>query len=224
MAIELNVDGELVRAEVERVINAGYSGRDQESVQEHINELAEEGLEPPERVPISFELAPYTTLVDPGTVTVVGGNTSGEAEYGLLVAGGETYIVAASDQTDRALESQGIQLSKQIAPNVLSRRAWRLADVRDRWDDIEIRAWNTRDGERLVYQDATLGEILPPEDILELIRERYGGPLDGTLVLSGMVPTVSGELKPGERFEVELRDPADGRSIGMTYDVRTVEE
>lgn len=224
MVIELNVDGELVRADIDRVVNAGYSGRDQESVQEHIDELAEEGLEPPEQVPISFELAPYATLVDPGGVTVIGGDTSGEAEYGLLVAGGETFVVAASDQTDRALESEGIQLSKQIAPNVLSKCAWRLADLRERWDDIELRAWNTRNGKRVLYQDATLDEILPPAEILDLVRERYGGPLNGTLVLSGTVPTVSGELTPGERFEVELQDPVDARSIGVTYDVRAIEE
>lgn len=224
MALEFNVDGELVSVEVDRVINAGYSGRDQEAVQEHIDELVEEGVPAPDEVPITFELAPHTTLVDPGRITVVGDRTSGEAEFGLVVTGGGTYVVAASDQTDRALESEGIQLSKQIAPNVLSRRAWRLEDVRDRWERIQIRAWNTRDGERYTYQDTTLDAVLPPERILEMVRDRYGGPLAGTVVLSGTVPTVSGELSPGERFEVELRDPVEDRVVDLAYDVREVHD
>lgn len=222
MTLALNVDGELVTVAVNRVINAGYSGRDEAAVQAHIDELVEEGIPAPDEVPITFELAPYATLVDPGTITVVGKHTSGEAEYGLVMAGDDTFVVAASDQTDRHLEPDGIQLSKQIAPNVLSHRAWRLSDVRDHWDDIKLRAWNTANGDRYVYQETTLESLLPPESILDIVRDRYGGPLGGTIVLSGTVATVTGELSPGEHFEVELADPIMERSISLTYRIRTV--
>lgn len=220
--VELLVEGELVRIEPDRMINAGYSGRDRDAVRDHIDELAAEGIPEPDRIPGTYRLAPYTLLVNPGEVQVVGANTSGEAEFGLVVTGDETYVVAASDHTDRTLETEGIQEAKQIAPNVISRRAWRLDDLRDHWDEIELRAWNTVDGERQLYQDATLGEILPPRTLVEEVTDRYGGATAGTVVLSGTVATVSGEITPGSRFEVELADPELDRSIDVAYDVQTL--
>lgn len=222
--VTLIVDGERVSIQVDHVINAGYSGRDQESVRAHIDEMLEDNVisEEPERVPTAYQVAPYTLLADPGEIQVVGEETSGEAEYALFVTGHETYVAAASDQTDRALEKHGIQLSKQIAPNVVSERVWRLSDVQDHWDEIEIRAWNTIDGDRHRYQNTTLASILPPEEVIEEIGERYSGDLNGTAILSGTVPTVEGKLTPGDRFEVELTDPVRGRSISVGYDVRPI--
>lgn len=222
--VTLLVDGERVSIELDRVINAGYSGRDQESVQSHIDEMLKDDViaAAPERVPTAYQVAPYTLLADPGTVHVVGEDTSGEAEFALFVTGRETYVAAASDQTDRALEKHGIQLSKQIAPNVVSERAWRLSDVRERWDQIEIVAWNTVDGDRRRYQDATLASILPPEEIIEEVQALYPGALEGTAILSGTVPTVDGELTPGKRFEVELHDPVRDRTLSVAYDVQSV--
>lgn len=222
--VTLTVDGERISVELDRVINAGYSGRDQEAVQAHIDEMLEDEIiaEEPESVPTAYQIAPYTLLADPGEIQAVGEDTSGEAEYVLFVTGREIYVAAASDQTDRALEKHGIQLSKQIAPNVVSEQAWRLSDVRDHWDDIEIRAWNTIDGERQRYQDTTLASVLPPEDVIEEVSDRYPGDLNGTAILSGTVPTVEGKLTPGVRFEVELTDPVRERSISVGYDVESI--
>ncbi len=222
--VTLTVDGERVSIELDRVINAGYSGRDQESVRGHIGEMLEDDVisEEPESVPTAYQVAPYTLLSNPGQVQTVGEDTSGEAEYALFVTGRETYVAAASDQTDRALEKHGIQLAKQIAPNVVSKQAWRLSDVREHWDEIEIRAWNTVDGDCRRYQDTTLASILPPEEVIEEIHERYPGDLNGTAILSGTVPTVEGKLTPGDRFEVELNDPVRERSIAVGYDVEPI--
>ncbi len=217
---EFTVDGDDVQFALDRTFNAGYSGRDEDAVQAHIDELVAEGLSAPDSVPVVYELAPYTLLVDPGKITVVGPDTSGEAEFGLLVTGEETYVVAASDHTDRDLETESIPKSKQVAPNVVSAEAWRFSDVRGHWDDIELRAWNTRDGERSRYQDSTLDEIRPPTEILDVVRERYGASLQqGTAVLSGTVATVSGEVAPGSHFEVELHDPVLDRTLSVGYDV-----
>jgi hypothetical protein len=220
--VTLNVYGEVVTIAVDRVVNAGYSGRDEDAVQAHIDELVEDGIPAPERVPTTYELAPNVLRSDPGTIGVVGDDTSGETEFGLLVTRDDAYVVAASDQTDRTLERESIQKAKRIAPNVISARAWRLADVRDHWDDIEIRAWNTVDGDRELYQEATLGAIREPEALCDVVRERYGDPLDGTAVLSGTVATVGGELSPGSAFEVELVDPIEERSLSVSYGVETL--
>jgi hypothetical protein len=63
-----------------RVICAGYSGRRQESVQEHIRELAALGMPAPESTPIFFQVSNYlaTTATD---VTVQDRLTSGEVEF-----------------------------------------------------------------------------------------------------------------------------------------------
>lgn len=220
--MKLKADGKVIEVEIDRVINAGYTGRDQEAVQDHIDELVAKGITAPDNVPITFELAPYATLVDTEQITVVGEHTSGEAEFGLIMTDDETYVVAASDQTDRNLESEGIQLSKQIAPNIISRRAWRLDDVRPEWDSIAIKAMNTHNGERYRYQDATLGDILPPKEIIEICKERYSGSLAGTIILSGTVPTISGELLPGSRFEVTLEHPGKKQALSLAYNVNAV--
>lgn len=222
--LELVVSGQGKLFDLERVVNAGYSGRDREAVREHVEETVAEGIPEPESVPTLYPLAPWALLVDPSAVAVVGERTSGEAEFGLLVTGRETYVVAASDQTDRELETRSIQKSKQIAPNVISREAWLLSQVRDHWDAVELRAWNTVDGERTLYQEATLGDVLEPETILDEVRERYGGPLYGTAVLSGTVATVSGHLQPGSRFAVELYDPELDRALTVDYDVHPIPE
>lgn len=217
--ISLNVYGEVVDVAVDRVINAGYSGRDEDAVQAHIDELVADGIPAPETVPAMYELSPNVLRVDPGSVRVVGPDTSGEAEFGLVVTGDETYVVAASDQTDRDLEQDDIQKAKQIAPNVLSRDAWRLSDLRGRWDDIELTAWNTVDGDRRRYQQATFGAIREPAELLAIAEERYGGPMDGTVLLSGTVATVDGEVTPGSRFEVSLRDPETDGELSVGYGI-----
>lgn len=222
--LEVTVEGERKSFDADRCINAGYTGRDEEAVQAHVEELEEDGIEGPDRVPTSYPLAPYTVLVDPGAVQVIGGDTSGEAEFALLLAGDEWYVAAASDQTDRALEAESIPLAKQVAPNVLSGRAWRYSSVEDHWDDLELRSWTTVDGERMRYQEATLGSILTPGSLVEVIEERYGGPLPGTVLLSGTVATESGEIRPGSRFEVELADPVLDRSLSVAYDVDPLPE
>lgn len=219
---EFLVDGEGIRLEFDRVYNAGYSGRDEEAVQAHIDELVDEGIECPSEIPALFELAPYTTLIDPGRIRVVGPETSGEAEFALLRAGGSTYVAAASDHTDRNLETESIQKSKQIAPNVLSRRVWRLKDIRDHWDEIELRSWNWIDGERTLYQNTKLATLLRPREIVETVRERHAFRLQGVAILSGTVATVSGDIVPGSAFEVELHDPIQETSLSVSYDIDVI--
>ncbi|MEF8801281.1 MAG: DUF2848 family protein [Halolamina sp.] len=222
MRLEIDVAGELVQVAVSRVVNAGYSGRDESAVQEHIDELVADGIAAPEQVPATYAVAPNSLRAEPDAIQVVGNDTAGEAEFGLVLAGGETYVVAASDQTDRALERESVQKAKQITPNVLSREAWRLSDVQQHWDEIELRAWTTVDGERRRYQEDPLAALLAPGDILDVVHGRYGTADGGEVVLSGTVATIEGEVQPGSRFEVELVDPVRERSLSVAYDVETL--
>src|SRR5215471_18571498 len=88
---------------VRRIICAGYSGRSQDAVMEHVRELAALGMPVPESTPIFFPVSEY--LATTGThVTVQDRFTSGEAEFVLLFCNGETYVTCGSDHTHRGLE------------------------------------------------------------------------------------------------------------------------
>src|SRR5215472_16864533 len=88
---------------VHRIICAGYSGRSQDAVQEHVKELVALGMPAPDSTPIFFQVSNY--LATTGTdVTVQDRFTSGEAEFVLLFYKGESYVTCVSDHTHRELE------------------------------------------------------------------------------------------------------------------------
>ena len=214
-----------------RVLMAGYSGRDQAAVQRHIDELRDHGIPAPTQVPILFP-ATVDRLTMADEIEVLGTRTSGEAEFVLLYHQGRAYVAAGSDHTDRELEKVSIMFAKQVCPNVLSREAWPLDEVRDRWDQLVLRAWTTprpspgQDGAELPrrrYQEDRLAEMLPPEDLEALVGERVGGELEGTVIYSGTIPIRDGGgFAFGGTFAAELEDPATGRLLRCAYAVREV--
>lgn len=200
-----------------RLIMGGYSGRDQASVQRHIDELRAHGVPAPTRVPILFPCTADRLTTD-DEIEVLGDQTSGEAEYVLIQHQGQLYVAAGSDQTDRELEKTSITMAKQVCPKVLSAVVWPYDEVRDRWDAIELRA---QVGTRAGYQAGTLAEMLRPEDLLDLIRDRIGGDLEGAVIYSGTLPIADeGGFGFGGPFTAELADPSSGRTLRCAYAVR----
>jgi hypothetical protein len=220
--IELRVEGApLVAFEARQVLVAGYTGRDGEQVKRHIEELRLEGVPPPETVPVFYPLTPDRVWTA-STIHVLGPETSGEAEAVLLLDGEAAYVAVGSDHTDRALERQDMRLSKQICPKPISSEVWRLEDVADHWDRIELRSWVTSDGRRSPYQQGTLQELLPPHEIIELARARTSPDLGGAVILCGTLPVLAGGLVPGDSFEAELYDPVRSRRLACSYSVNVV--
>lgn len=207
---------------VERIVNCGYTGRDEAAVREHIEELEAEGVPAPETVPTLY-VKPSHLLTTDGEIEVAGEETSGEAEFALFVTDDGVYVAPGSDHTDRAVERDSVPLSKLVCPNVVGSEAWRLDEVADHWDALELRSWTERDGERIRYQEASVDRIKPPHELLELVEDRTAGDLVGTAVFSGSVATVTEELVCGERFEVELRDPELDRRLTCGYDVSVID-
>ena len=175
------------------------------------------GVPAPTRVPIYFPLSTNLAVTD-DRIEVLGTESSGEIEYALLVApDGQLYVTVASDHSDRAVERHGIQLSKQLCADVLAPEVWPYDEVRAHWDSLVLRCWATRAGERQLYQEAPLAELLSAEDWLSRLDEaQLRRP--GLIFLSGTPPTLGG-LVYGDSFELVLEDPVLGRSIAHRYTV-----
>ena len=215
-------DGSEVTIDVERVVNCGFTGRDEDAVQAHIEELEEEGVPAPNEFP-TFYPKPHHLLTTGGEIEVAGARTSGEAEYVLLPTEDEVYVGVGSDHTDRVLEREDVLTSKLVCQNVMGDRLWRLDELADRWDELVLQSWVVDDGDRVPYQEATLDAILPPDELLSLVEDRLRVPLAGTVIFSGSVATTTDELRPGERFAAELSAPNGDRRLSCEYDVTVVD-
>ena len=207
--------GTPMRFTARRLLAGGYTGRDPAAVEEHIAELALLGVPRPAHVPWIFVANPQVLQVD-GTAWVYDGTSSGEAEYVLLIGRDDIFVCIGSDHTDRGLESLSIEKSKQVYPKILSRQIWRLDDLLPRWDDLRLRSRVRESGELEDYQDGTLSQLIRPERLLELIGPDPGA---GTVVFSGTLPVLDGNVRAAPRFEAELFDTDGSRLANLGYDI-----
>ncbi len=212
--------GERIEFPVQRLLNGGYAGRDQEAVWKHVEELAVIGVPEPSTTPTLYALGNnLATTAD--TVQVQRETPSGEVEYVLLIGAGETYVTVGSDQTDRDLETRSIEWSKQAYPDVFAPEVWRYQEVADHWDDLILRCWVTKNGERQLYQEDTLAALLPPSSWTRMLEDLFGSVPANTIVMSGTIPSKAG-LVYGDSFEMELHDPVLNRSIRHGYRVEVL--
>jgi hypothetical protein len=201
----------------DRLICCGWVGRDRAALQAHIDELARLGVPPPTRVPIYMNLT-TSLLSSDDEMEVVSPTTSGEVEYVLLWNGTAKWVTVGSDQTDRQIEAHSIVASKQMCGKYVARRCWPYDEVADHWDRLVLRCWITKGGRRTIYQDAPLSAVLPPQELLDKLPDA-SVQSRGTVLFSGTIPTTSG-LVYADSYELELEDPALGRTIRAGYRVR----
>lgn len=208
---------------VKRMVNAGYVGRDQEAVKKHIEELKKEGVSAPDEVPTLYPVASYL-ITTGGVLEVVDESTSGEAEFVLLIGGGKIYVGVGSDHTDRKLEASSVIKAKQVCPNVISPTVWAYEEVKDIWDDLVLRSWVEKGGQRILYQEAELASIMSAEDLLSFVRGKVkDGNLESMVIYSGTVPVLGGEMIYGDGFEVELYNPKANESLWCRYKIRLLD-
>jgi 2-keto-4-pentenoate hydratase/2-oxohepta-3-ene-1,7-dioic acid hydratase in catechol pathway len=211
-------DGTVTEVAVTTLLNGGYAGRSQEDVAAHVRELAELGVPAPSVTPSLYPVSPYLAQ-QTAVVPVQHARTSGEAEWALVVTDDDVLLTVACDHTDRALEVHGVAWSKNASPDVLGRRAWRLSEVADRIDAIELTAW--ADGVEI--QRGTLAELLTPAYWVDRLRE-LGLLRPGTVLLSGTIPMHHGVEQFASKWRVELRDPATGDVLDCAYEVAPLPE
>ncbi|MYL53893.1 DUF2848 domain-containing protein [Pontibacillus yanchengensis] len=196
----------------------GYSGRNQEKAKEHIQELAELGVPEPDDIPALFPLRTSAVSFS-DELEVVGNQTSGEAEIVLVFdEEGDIYVTVGSDHTDRGLETVSIQKSKQVCDKPLATELWKLEDVKDHWDKLELSAYTYDQGEETLYQSHSIEAILHVDDLLTYMKEKEL-PTKQNVVYCGTVPLLEG-FKYGDAFQVTLKDPVYDRSITKKYSVK----
>ncbi|VVE39032.1 DUF2848 domain-containing protein [Pandoraea terrigena] len=198
---------------VDTLIIAGWAGRDRDAVEHHIAELAALGVRRPSSTPCFYRLAP-ALLAQDDAIDVVGQTSSGEAECVLVRHGADLLVSVGSDHTDREVEAYGVTVSKQVCAKPVARDAWRFADVAAHWDQLTLRAWVTRDGERRLYQEGTVASLLSPQALMEMLGP--DGLPAGAAMFCGTLAAIGG-VAGGERFEIELLDPVLGRTIRHCY-------
>lgn len=133
----------------------------------------------------------------------------------------DILLTVASDHSDRELEAHDIAAGKAAAPDVLARQAWRLTDVSEHLDQLELHAWVGDGQTTTAIQRGSLADVLEIEYWLELLREQSLC-RTGTVLLLGTIPMVPGIDQFEDHWQVELEDPVAGRSVACSYDVRHV--
>jgi hypothetical protein len=202
--------------DIRGAVCCGYTGRNQSAVRQHIEELAKAGVKPPPSVPAFYPKPPAGVELEE-EIFAPGKETSGEVEFVLLLKGKEIWVGVGSDHTDRDLERLDILKSKQVCPATMSRSLWKYGEIKDHWDQIEIRSFATKDGKKVLYQESTVGTILPPEELIRLVQEKVAGPLEGIAIYSGTPPLKTEAIIFADLFEGELYDPILKRKLTMRY-------
>ncbi|WAT01157.1 DUF2848 domain-containing protein [Rouxiella chamberiensis] len=202
-------------ADIDKLVIAGWAGRDPDAILHHISELEAIGVPRPSAVPLFYRVA-ANQLTQDKTVEVIGSASSGEAEVFIFTHRGEMFVSLASDHTDRELESHSVALSKQLCIKPVATTAWRMKDVAEHWDQLILRAWIKEDGEYRLYQEGPLSSLRKPDDLLSRYLEESEVPADGLGMTCGTVAAIGG-IRPATEFRMELVDEILGRSISHTY-------
>ena len=209
-----------LRFTVERMVNAGYTGRNQGEVRKHIEELAKKGIPGPPTTPTLYPVIRRALVLDP-VIEVYGRETCGEIEYVLLVERDDRIFVGVgSDHTDRKLEAWDIPRAKQICPNVIGATVWPLDEVSDHWDELILRCRQVVAGTEILYQEGPLSQLMAPKELLAFVRAKAGSRLNGTVIFSGTLASLTGGFLYGSALSAELVDRRLDRRLHLAYEIR----
>lgn len=203
-----------------RAVVGGWTGRDKAALQHHIDELAKLGVKAPKSTPVFYRVG-VSRLTAADEIEVIGDGSSGEVEYALIEVDGRIWVGAASDHTDRVYESMGITVAKQLCDKPIATEFWPLDEVKDHWDQLQIRAHIREGDEDVLYQDGKVSGLLSPDELLSCLRETGDDLTGGTFLFGGTCGAIGG-VRFSERFRFSLIDPVLGRDIAHAYGVRPV--
>jgi hypothetical protein len=206
-----------IAARLDTLVIAGWTGRDDAAIRHHIEELAAIGVPRPSTVPLFYRVA-ATQLTQATNLQVLGPDSSGEVEPVVVALADGLWLGIGSDHTDRKAESISVALSKQLCGKVIGTELWRLDELD--WDRLVLRAHATIGGERVLYQEGPLAGIRPPDDLIRRYTNADTLP-PGTAMFCGTL-AARGGVRPGTKFEMEIEDPARGRSLRHAYTIEAL--
>ena len=213
--MKFNVAGTDLDLKIDKIVVAGWTGRNRSAVDHHIQELSAIGIAPPSTVPLYYRVSNELLTTSP-VIDVLGTGTSGEVEPLLLQQGERLWIGLASDHTDRELEAYSVAASKQACAKPVAMELWDYSDVSDRLDSLVLKCQIRENGQWVTYQEGTLENIRP---LSELARNAEF--IDGTAMLCGTLPAIDG-VRPAPEYRMRLKDPLNGKSICLSYSVNTL--
>ena len=219
--LDFQIAGTVRTAAIDRLIVAGWTGRDLDAVEQHIAELAAVGVRRPSTVPCFYRLG-ANLLTHAPAIDVAGCHSSGEVEVVLISLAEGLHVGVGSDHTDRRVETYGVTVSKQMCPKPVSRELWAFRDIESHWDELVLRSWVTRQGTRELYQEGPVTKMLAADDLIRRYLGRRGALPVGTAMYCGTL-TVNGAISGGDRFEIELEDPRLKRTLHHAYAARCLE-
>ena len=198
--------------QVEQLVIAGWTGRDEAALKKHMQELEAIGVKPPKTTPIFYRVA-ASLFTNATRIEVSGPDTSGEVEYVLLQQPDGLWVTVGSDHTDRKAETIGVSLAKQLCAKVACADAWPYAEVKPHWDKLVLRSW--ADG--ALYQEGPVTTMRSPEDL----TQRYGGLVPGAAMFCGTL-AAKGGIRGAQRFAMEMEDPVLKRKLTHEYRVEVL--
>jgi hypothetical protein len=206
--------------EIQRLIIAGWTGRDREKMEAHAAELEALGIKRPQAMPTFYHVS-AARLTTASLIEVPGTTSSGEVEALLVNLDGRTFVGLASDHTDREVEAYGITVSKQMCDKPCAPVLWPLDEVLDHWDALELSARIEEGGKEIDYQRGTLAAMLAPSDLERKLKDAGDAFASGAAMLCGTFAAIGG-VRPAASFSMTLRDPVLNRSIDHAYRVASL--
>lgn len=213
--MQFQESGNTLQLTVNHLFVAGWTGRNREAVDHHIQELSDIGITPPSTVPLYYRVS-NELLTHADHLEVLGSGTSGEAEPLLIQQNGTVWIGLASDHTDRELEAYSVAASKQACAKPVSSELWTYASVEDHLDELLLRCMIEEDDAWVSYQEGTLANIAPLADLMT--ASGFG---DNAAMLCGTLSAIGG-VRPAQSYKMQLVDPVLNNVIELKYSVRTL--
>lgn len=204
-----------IEIDIRDLVIAGWTGRDADAVQHHIDELAAIGIPAPSSTPLFYRVG-SELLTQSQDFQVLGCESSGEVEPMIVRANGRMWLGIGSDHTDRKLEAVSVAASKQVCPKPVGDTLWSWDSVVEHLDKLELRSEIHEGGAWVSYQSGSLAEIRPLPDLIAA-----AGFQDGMAMMCGTIKAHGG-VRPSEQFRASLYDPVTGRTMSLSYVARAL--
>jgi Protein of unknown function (DUF2848) len=204
---------------IDNAVVAGWTGRDPAAVEKHIHELELLGVKRPATTPIFYRVAAARLTTD-AEIEVVGETSGGEVEFVLLQHDGRLWVGTGSDHTDRAVETYGVTVSKQMCDKPIAPVFWPFDEVAPHWDRLVLRAHVTENGASVLYQEGLVAAMMDPQSLIARYA-KAGRLAENTLMFCGTL-AAKGGVRPTAQFAFELEDPVIQRKIAHAYAVRSL--